>query len=793
MKYRISSLNTFRFLARFLRHPVILAAILAGVICCPYVVFLSRELLSQRLFSSVFYAFFVVCLAYLVRAGTLSAAVLGCCTVLYVFVSYCEIGNYLVKGDTFHNAFWQFANVDAIILSLQTVPFLTIVGLLSPVIIGIAVFWFLRRMDLGRRGQVTLPVLLALLTMVAGGAYVNMYFSSISQMRDSYIAYTTMEAEVQQARYVRSIPSRSQVVAKPGKNILHVFLESFGDIYTDPRRFPGLAPNLARYKEEGVWAANMLQTPNQANSYMGHVATECGRYYAIKPEAEEEEFCLGNVLGRAGYKNIFIRGAGPNMAGPFLGLYSPHNGYESFIASHILEKKYDRSFISGFGYADEVLFEEALAQYEQLIKEDTPFKLTLFTLDTHGFPQDISPICKKVYHYTGPFEEDPMVQAAHCTDTLVGDFIDQISGLPKFEDLIIVLHADHVQHNITPAIMPDSQKIYAVILGSGVEAFQQKQETHLMDIAPTMLSLAGVATNARFYAGDDFSRPINRSPVLNREVVAEPFSDEVSFKQFSVINAPAREHVCEADLHYFEDDQSEISYAKLDGVVFSSAYIYIKNKQSLSPFYVLYPLQGDVPEKFFPSKGVLLDNNSADFFTTGISFGVKTLWKGVLVEDLTSGLRWKIDFRDQSIVSITPNSLHEQQKVFEEEVYSTANGADFVELKQLKYGAENTFSIFGADPKMYIEIPLSTKKAHLVVVEMEAPQKDMAKLYYEVNNEPYSELNASSAFVKKGKNKLRFFLPRGVYRERFRLDIGEKTGNYKFSSLRVFALSISEG
>lgn len=789
----MKKLNFFCVFGRIFQHPVILAIALAVVICCPYMAFMSGKLLSLRLLSSVLYAFSVVCLAYLLRAGSLYAALIGCCTLLYIFVSYCEVGNYLVKGDTFQNEFWQFADVDAIILSLQIVPLLAVVGLFSPVLIGVAVFWFLKRMDLGRRGDVTVPVLLALLAVVAAGTYVNMHFSSISQMRDSHVAYATMAAEVKQAHYVRKVPLSSQVVAKPGKNILHIFLESFGDIYTDTRRFPGLAPNLARYKEQGVWAANMLQTPNQANSYMGHFAVEYGRYSFIKPDAGEEALCLGNVLSRAGYKNIFIRGAGPNMAGPFLGLYSPDNGYESFIASHILEKKYDRSFISGFGYSDEVLFQEALDQYEQLIMEDAPFQLTLFTLDTHGFPQDISHICKKEAPYTGPFEEDPMVQAAHCTDTLVGDFLNKISRLPKFEDLIMVLHADHVQHNITPAIMPDSQKIYAVILGNGIDAFKQEQETHLMDIAPTMLSLAGVETNARFYAGDDFSGPMSRSPVLNREIMEEPFSDEASFQQFSVINAPAMEQVSDGDLHSFGDDRVEISYAKLDGVVFSSAYIYIKNKQSLAPFFVLYPLQEHIPKKFFPSKGVLLDKSSAEFFTTGISFGVKSLWEGALLEDLSSGLRWKIDFRDQRIVAVKPNRLYEQRPVFQEEVYGTVNCADFVELNQVKCEAENIFNIFGADPKMYIEIPLSTKQSHLVVVEMEAPQKDLAKLYYEVNNESYSELNASSAFVEKGKNKIRFFLPRGIYSERFRFDIGEKTGRYKFSSLRVFALSTSEG
>lgn len=122
MKYRISNLKYYRALVRISRHPVILAIVLMLVICCPYVAFLSGELLPQRLLSSVLYAFSVVCVAYLVWAGVLSAAILGCCTLVYIFVSYCEVGNYLVKGDTFHNEFWQFADVDAIILSLQTVP-----------------------------------------------------------------------------------------------------------------------------------------------------------------------------------------------------------------------------------------------------------------------------------------------------------------------------------------------------------------------------------------------------------------------------------------------------------------------------------------------------------------------------------------------------------------------------------------------------------------------------------------------------------------------------------------------
>lgn len=774
-------------------QPFSLILLLALVICCPYLFFLSDNILIQRVGSGVLFSLSIIILAYLSGPRRLPNLILSLFTLLYIFASYCEIGNFLIKGDTFKNEFWQFVNFDAVILSFQTAPVLASVGYITPVVIGVSFYFSFKcmRRTLGPcffRGF----TLVGILFVVASSIIVNTSYSSISQMQHSYSSYASMRKEINSIQYIREIPPPSQIRAKSGLNVLHVILESFGDIYTDNNRFPGLAPNLAKYKQEGLWAANMIQTPNQANSYMGHFVTERGRYYFIEPKAKENDVSLGYVLNQAGYTNVFIRGAGANMAGPFTSLYSKENGYDTFIASDMLEKKYDKSGVSGFGFTDETLFKEGLAQYRKLIQEDTPFNLTLFTLDTHGFPQGISEICKNKYTYAGPFQEDSMVQAAHCTDSLVGNFIDQISKLPKFEDLIIVLHADHVQHTITPAIMPDSQRIYSVMFGPKVRTFRQNQKVHLMDIAPTILKVSGVETNAQFYAGNDFSVPFARPQLFTKPLAEEPFSDANTLKKFSVIDTPPIEQFNSDDFLCFQDEQAKISYIKLDGAIFSSAFVYIESKQTNPPFYVIYPLKERTATNYQTNKGVILNKNKDGYYTAGISFGVKSMWKSALLEDLTSGARWEIVFGDNAINPIEYKVPRVQKEVSMLEVFHADTVEDFNQFDQVQHIGANKLNVLSGDPKMFIEIALSEKSPHLVVVEMDSPQLDMAKLYYKINNESYSELNASSAFLKPGENRVHFFLPQGRYNERFRFDIGETTGLFKFGSLKVFALTAAD-
>ncbi len=782
-----------RLVSSFLfSRPLGITVSLAIALSAPYLIFFDyNSLLVERLFSCAAFAFLVVFTQVIIEKRTWLISLSCFLTFIFVFIGNYEIGNYLVKGDTFGIEFWQFIGdltKNTILLPLQTTPLLTLIGVLGPFCLSFILFFALKNMVVPQKrvNNIFITAVLVVFLMISGS--LNFYFSSASSLAMSYTSFTGMKDEIEQARYTRTVPTPNEVTALKGKNILHIILESFGDIYTNNERFPGLAPNLARYKQQGLWSANMIQTPNQANSFMGHFVTDRGRFYFIAPSEKKADVGLGFILKKAGYKNVFIRGAGADMAGPFSQLYSPRNGYHSFYASHNLQKKYDKNHVSGFGFSDEILFTEALEQYQKLVQSDTPFRLTLFTLDMHGFPQGISRICQDKYQYTGPFDKDELVQGAHCTDTLVHDFISQISKLPRFDDLVIVIHSDHVQHNVTPAVAPDSQRIYSVIMGTDIEPFKQEKETHLMDMAPTILSQAGIKTNAKFYAGDDFSGELVREPILDRELEVKDFSNRISYEMFSVIEPAPEEDVLGSTTEEYEDRDIEISYTGFEGAIFSSHYFFVENKTNFTPYYVLYPAEDEIPKVFRPRKGMLLQKYGSNAYTVGVRTGKLSHWSNALLEDLVSGNRWKIGIDQRRIVKLPQVEKNELKQVTKREVFRINNGADFTGLNQVKYKGDNSFEVQGGDSQVFFEMDLSKRRPHIVEIEISSEHDDIAKLYYEINDTLLSELNVSSAYLKPGVNKINLYLPQGVYRERFRFDMGEKTGAFRISSFIVYSL-----
>lgn len=773
----------------FFKNPVYLTILLSLVISCPYFPFVDGTVLAERITSGVLFSTFIVGAAYLLKKSRVIAAILTLLVVFYLFVSYCEVGNFLVMGQSFNTEFWQFFDIHAIKLVMDTAPFLFWGGIIFLVLIVFSLFQAILNVNrYNNRTKWSLSLIPAIMLI---GLASNAKYSSFTQMTEAYMDYSQMLVAANSTEYLRKILPLGDIHATPGKNIVHIYLESLGDIYTDNNRFPGLTPNLTAYKNRGICAEAMLQTKSQANSYMGHLASECGRYCYIQPESDLHDLFLGQVLKKAGYNNVFMRGAGADMAGPFTALYSKSNGYNTFISRKDLDKKYDASAVSGFGYSDDILFKEALEQYKKLLKGKRPFNLTVFTLDTHGFPQGLSETCKSRKCYDGPFAEDEMVQAVHCTDFILGAFINELSRLPKYEDLIIVIHGDHVQHMVTPAIMEDSQSIYAVIFGEGIKPYKQTSITYLMDLPETILSLAGIKTNAMFYVGEDFSKPIIREQTVKNAYKEIICVDKNSFRQFNMMESPNVVQIGNNKLDAYEDENIRLSYMKLDGSIFSSLYIYVENKQTSSPFYVLYPMttegENDISSK---TKGILLQpDTSAPFrYKVGVSIGVKTMWANVLVSDLNSGLNWGISLSGSGVTANTQGGFGKQKQPGKKQIFHTEDPQVFSHLDQMKYISQNNFEVLGGDPKMYINLFLSENSSHLLVVDMESPHGGIAQIYYELNDEPYCELNSSKSFITAGKNTVSFFLSRGVYNKRFRFDIGVKPGIYKLGSMTLYAL-----
>src|SRR6185437_12261896 len=102
------------------------------------------------------------------------------------------------------------------------------------------------------------------------------------------------------------------------------------------------------------------------------------------------------------------------------GLFFKLHGYDQALGLQQMEARAGGKLPeAGWGLYDSVLFKLALGRYRELEAGRKPFNLSLLTLDTHPPDGRPSPGCPR---YAA--NDNRMLQAVHCTDYLLGHFID---------------------------------------------------------------------------------------------------------------------------------------------------------------------------------------------------------------------------------------------------------------------------------------------------------------------------------------------------------------------------------
>jgi hypothetical protein len=115
-----------------------------------------------------------------------------------------------------------------------------------------------------------------------------------------------------------------------------------------------------------------------------------------------------------------------------------------------------------------------------------------------------------------------MLQAVHCTDDLLGNFIDALSKQPDWKNTVVVIMSDHLMmRNDAESLFPRNyhRQPSLLILNAGEGA--RPARMYHMDIAPTVLAAMGVRTNATFIAGFDRSAPDAGGSELTDDAVTD--------------------------------------------------------------------------------------------------------------------------------------------------------------------------------------------------------------------------------------------------------------------------------
>lgn len=341
--------------------------------------------------------------------------------------------------------------------------------------------------------------------MLLNHAAVDPVFSLLSTLGDrtDYAAeYPFFDEQTRAERFEAlrgnrpgSAPGR-QVLRTRRPNVVVVILESFARTVMDAQ-VDGVPvmPWMQRLKEEGVWFENFFA--NSFRTDRGEVAILSGfpaqtRMSIMKLPAKNRNLpSLARSLGREGYATRFAYGGDLNFTNQASYMYA--TGWQELF----WQKDFDFDTPpADWGYDDRVMCDWFGRQVIEWSASGEPFLAGLLTLSSHP-PFDV-PLARF---------EDRMFNASAFSDECVGRMIERWKASPAWDDLLVVLVADHgVPYPSTLAYNEPLRHRIPMIWTGGAVAGPLVVEEYAsqIDLCATVLGQLGVAHDDFDYSKDIF-------------------------------------------------------------------------------------------------------------------------------------------------------------------------------------------------------------------------------------------------------------------------------------------------
>lgn len=236
---------------------------------------------------------------------------------------------------------------------------------------------------------------------------------------------------------------------RPPRNLVYIYAESLEQNYFDEALFPGLMRNLRTLQREATSFTGIEQVPGTGWTIAGMVASQCGIPLFTPSHGNAMEglqnflpaaICLGDLLKPAGYHLAYMGGAKLKFAGKG-NFYQTHRFDEVSGRDELIGVLPDPAYLNPWGLYDDSLLGLAFEKYSTLSASGKPFGLFLLTLDTHHPDGHASRQCDGEKYADG---SNPMLNAVHCADILLSQFIRRIRASPGGKDTVVVLASDHL-------------------------------------------------------------------------------------------------------------------------------------------------------------------------------------------------------------------------------------------------------------------------------------------------------------------------------------------------------------
>lgn len=272
---------------------------------------------------------------------------------------------------------------------------------------------------------------------------------------------------------------KKPVFQKPlkNKNIVYIYLESFSRNFTT--KFENLTPNINALSNR-LEFSNINQINNGASITLeGLFASACGYPYSVTIYGEKKEkytdlmgakpnfknsnmICANELLKKLGYYTYFIKGASlefQNTRG-----FLEYMKYDEMQGKEELLKRGAKS-LNEWGVDDDEMFEFAFDDFLRLSQSKDKFLQVVLNVGMHVPSGFISKKCENLKYLDG---SNSMLNAAKCTDFLVGEFVNKIRASKYSKNTIIVMQSDHllpysVVDGMSDEKMGDSRLFFTIL------------------------------------------------------------------------------------------------------------------------------------------------------------------------------------------------------------------------------------------------------------------------------------------------------------------------------------------
>ena len=281
------------------------------------------------------------------------------------------------------------------------------------------------------------------------------------------------------------------------KNLILIYAESLENFFSKEEIFgEDLLKDIKHINHNKTSFNNFYQRLGTSWTIAGIVSTQCGVPLNNFMYSQSNKFtekvnqfmpntsCLGDILKKEGYENIFMKSQNARFAGTRRFLET--HGYNEILDKSYWEKNYKIE-------SDYDLFKYAKKKVLELDKNNSPYNLTILTYDMH-IPSEIkknksaySVICEKL-------DDEIYNDNIKCVSKIITDFINFLISKNILENTSVVLIGDHLAMSMTPDLnekyLPGHSQHYRTIFNYIFTKEIYKKNRDIMfhfDFLPTIL------------------------------------------------------------------------------------------------------------------------------------------------------------------------------------------------------------------------------------------------------------------------------------------------------------------